>query len=328
MALSAGFIEEHIGRWEDELNKPWNQYRSQWPSRLFHHAPIENAVELLKDGNLRSRNDPGNNKKRDVAAAGVIAARDHAHDFGRLYFRPMTPTQWHIEGIRKAGECSFGEASHAPILIMFVFNARAVLRSQGVKFCDRNMQVSGAEPNDSEVYFSSIPFEKVFHVGGIGGDRSIIEHRCAEVLAASPLPLAGTLQWIYCRTLPERDTLCDMLGPYSANWLRKIVVSDDLLVFERRYTFVEHVSFTDEGLVFQLNPRVDGRTVAVKIQATNSAGDSVVNFSNSEMKARPEAPVTRWRIQANLPYGIYRVRIELEGHLAFCANVKHGAELV
>jgi hypothetical protein len=186
MALSAVFVEDHIVKWEAELTKPWYPYRTKWPSRLFHHAPIENAVALLKDGNLRSRGDFGNSLPKDVAAASVISVRDHAHNFARLYFRPRTPTQWHIEGIRKAGECSYGDASHAPILVMFVFDARQVLSSVGVKFCDRNMQLGSADPNDSEVYFSTIPFEKVFHEGGTGGDRSITEHRCAEVLAESP----------------------------------------------------------------------------------------------------------------------------------------------
>src|SRR3981189_1244306 len=124
MALSTGFIEDHISKWEAELAKPWYPYRNKWPRCLFHHAPIENAVGILKDGNLRSRHDTANARTKDVAAAGVISARDHAHNFARLYFRARTPTQWHIEGIRKAGECSYGPASHAPILIMFVFDAR------------------------------------------------------------------------------------------------------------------------------------------------------------------------------------------------------------
>ncbi|UFW38953.1 DarT ssDNA thymidine ADP-ribosyltransferase family protein [Bradyrhizobium sp. WSM471] len=232
MALSATFIEDHIGRWEAELNKPWYSYRRNWPSRLFHHAPIENAVELLRDGNLRSRNDPNNKRTRDVAAIAVINTREYAHNFARLYFRPTTPTQWHIEGIRKQGECSFGESSHAPVLIMFVFDARKVLLSEGVKFSDRNMQTATAEPQDSEIYFATIPFEKVFHVGATGGDKSITEHRCAEVLAASPLPLSTALQWIYCRTVAERETLCDMLGDCAKSWSNKIIVSNDLLVFE------------------------------------------------------------------------------------------------
>ena len=211
MSLSDGFINAHILKWETELNKPWYPYRQKWPSRLFHHAPIENAVQIIQGGNLRSRGDPANNRSKDVAAAEVVEAREHAHDSARLYFRPRTPTQWHIEGIRKAGECKYGEDAHAPVLIMMVFEAKKVLSRAGIQFCDRNMQLASAEPGDSEEYFSKIPFEKVYHEGGTGGDRSITEHRCAEVLAVSPLPLNETLQWIYCRTDAERDTLIHMV---------------------------------------------------------------------------------------------------------------------
>ena len=162
MALSAPFIEAHIQKWETALTSPWHPYRSEWPSRLFHHAPIENAVKILLDGNLRSRDDPENQREKDVAAAGVISARSHAHNSARLYFRPRTPTQYHIEGIRKKGECQYGDDSHAPVFIMMVFVARSVLAFPTTKFCDRNMQLGHAEPGDTEEYFSTIPFDKVF----------------------------------------------------------------------------------------------------------------------------------------------------------------------
>ena len=31
-------------------------------------------------------------------------------------------------------------------------------------------------------FLATIPWEKVYHEGGLGGDHSIIAHRCAEVL--------------------------------------------------------------------------------------------------------------------------------------------------
>ncbi len=138
MALTKDFVEAHVLRWQEELSKPWYPYRSKWPSRLFHHAPIENAVKILTDGNLRSREDPENMKDKDVAAPGVIVARTHAHNSARLYFRPRTPTQYHIEGIRKSGECSYGNDAHAPVLVMMVFDSRSVLSIPTIKFCDRN----------------------------------------------------------------------------------------------------------------------------------------------------------------------------------------------
>jgi len=329
MALSAPFIEAHIQKWETALTSPWYPYRSKWPGRLFHHAPIENAVKFLLDGNLRSRDDPENQREKDVAAAGVISARSHAHNSARLYFRPRTPTQYHIEGIRKKGECQYGDDSHAPVFIMMVFVARSVLAFPTTKFCDRNMQLGHAEPGDTEEYFSTIPFDKVFHEGGIGNDRTIIEHRCAEVLATSPMPLVNTLQWIYCRTAAERETLLFMLGDKKSQWSSRIVISDDLLVFERKYVFVDSVTMSPNGLVFQLNPRVDQKKIHMKAEAWDKDGKQVINFLNPELDAQPPpAQGKRWRVAANLPNGNYLVHIDLEGHLAYRGTLALGPRLV
>jgi hypothetical protein len=74
MALAPAFIDAHIHKWETALKSAFYPYRQKWPSRLFHHAPIENALKILTDGHLRSRADPKNQRTKDVAAAGVIAA--------------------------------------------------------------------------------------------------------------------------------------------------------------------------------------------------------------------------------------------------------------
>jgi hypothetical protein len=330
MALTAKFIEDHITKWETTLTSPFRPYRSKWPSRLFHHAPIENAVKIMLDGNLRSRDDPANQRIKDVAAPGVIDARNHAHGSARLYFRPRTPTQYHIEGIRKKGECQYGDEAHAPVLVMMVFNSRNILALPDVKFCDRNMQLGNAEPAASEDYFSKIPFEKVFHDGGIGGDRSIVEHRCAEVLAQSPLPLKNNLQWIYCRTAAERDTLLYLLSDKRAEWAALIHISDDLLLFERRHVFVETVFLTSNGINFQLSPRADLKNVSLSVFAWNDNGVQVKAFHNADIAARPPAPSTSsaWRVEADLPNGMYLVQIDLEEHLAFKGSLTLGERLV
>jgi|SRR5215831_1358383 len=316
MALGTAFINEHIARWEAELRKPYYAYREKWPSRLFHHSPLANAVKILIAGKLRSRADPENSDFVDVAGAGVIDARDHAHNYVRLYFRPRTPTQFHIEGIRKAGECQFGEQAHAPVLVMFVFDSRKVLRLEGTRFSDRNMQLGAAAAHDSEDYFSTIPFAKVYHEGGTGGDRSIIEHRCAEVLAESPLDLEETLQWIYCRSSAERDTLLYLLRNHELDYSQRVLISDDLRVFEKKYVFVEFVSLSSAGVIFQLNPRADGQKINVRVKAWNNSGKQIVDFYNGELAAVPTG-APRWRVATDLKNGRYRVRIELENQLAY-----------
>jgi hypothetical protein len=129
MGLSEGFLEAHIATWEANLNGFAYAHRAKWPRRLFHHAPVENAAQILIDGELLSRVDSAQRRARDVAGPGVIGARDKAHQFARLYFRPRTPTQYHIEGIRKQGECAFGEEALAPVLIMLVFHARSIIQN-------------------------------------------------------------------------------------------------------------------------------------------------------------------------------------------------------
>jgi hypothetical protein len=119
-----------------------------------------------------------------------------------------------------------------------------------------------------------------------------------------------------------------MLGDDVAKWSKKIIISDDLLVFERKFVFVEYVGMSEEGLSFQLSPRADLKPIAVKVTARNSAGLEVVSFANNEMTAQPSATIKRWRISKKLPNGIYRIEIRLEGHLAYRANVGLGDRLV
>ncbi|MCM2458839.1 DUF4433 domain-containing protein [Rhizobium sp. CG4] len=327
MALSPAFVDTHVEQWATAMRSSYRPYREKWPSRLFHHAPIENAAAILVDGHLRSRNDPSNGRAKDVAAPGVIDTRVEAHDYGRLYFRPRTPTQWHIEGIRKAGECTHGERAHAPILVMMVFGAKPVLIRPGVRFSDRNMQLSYTQAGETEEYFSAIPFEKVFHEGGINGDRSIIDHRCAEVLVTSPMPLSESLQWIYCRTEAEKDTLLHMLGTKADFWRPAIQISDDLQVFDRRFTFVEKVMIDNKGIVARFNPRQDRQQISIRVTALASDGAIALSFENSAIDAIPQPPATSWRFNGTLPDGRYLVEIVLEGHLAYRAYMMVGQDI-
>ncbi|AUW57080.1 hypothetical protein C1T17_02265 [Sphingobium sp. SCG-1] len=327
MALRPEFVDAHIAAWQQSLTSPYYPHRKSWPNLLFHHAPLENALAILRDGNLRSRNDTNNLRLRDVAAPGVIDARDHAHDRVRLYFRPKTPTQWHIEGIRKAGECNYGDGTHASVLVMFLLDAKAVLTLPDVMFSDRNMQLGNAEPGCDEAYFANIPFLKVFSEGGTGGDRSYTDARCAEVLPSSPLMLDGYLKGICFRSEPERDTLLHLLGNERERWERFCYVSDALKVFQKEYTFVQELRLTNEGVIFRLNPRRDQRNIHIAINVWNSVGRQVINFTNTDHAAQPAPPAINWIWKQKLSDDIYTVEVKLENCLAYQASVMLGDTL-
>lgn len=329
MGLAPAEIERHIAHWEAALAETQRNYRDKWPSRLFHHAALENATGILASGQLLSRNDAQAVGFRDVAAQEVVNTNQYAHQFGRLYFRPRTPTQFHIEGIRRPDEC-YEPTAHAPMLFMFVFSARSVLALPDTNFSTGNMQSRETPFGPTLTDFEQIDFARVFHEGPFSAeDGPIVFCRSAEVLAPSPLPIDGHLQAILCRTRAERQTLLHKIGDVTANrWADYVRVSDDIQVFERKYRYIEDVSITPGGIVFRIHPHSAIEQVSIQVEAVRvSTGKVAVTHGPTQMQAIP--PNGRWwRVSGAAPLrsGTYKVRILLEGHLAFEAEMSVAPE--
>lgn len=317
MGISPGFIDAHITEWEARLNTPFQAYRAKWPSRLFHHAALENAARILRSGKLLSRIDSKDVRAVDVAPVELIGYRTHAHRFARLYFRPRTPTQYRIEGIRKSSE--YYQEKHAPILVMLVFDARRVLTLQNVRFSDGNMQSWSTSDSNTPEFFANIDWSRVFH-NSATSDASVRRCRCAEVLARSPLLIRETLQWVYCRSHAERATLLNALGSHSGTWRDKIQVSDDMQVFEKRFTYVDSVTLQGEGVNFQLHPREDGKSVALKVRVWDDTNTRIIDAARESLNPIP--PQGTWIVRHKLEPGIYTVQMHLEECLAFNARLK------
>ena len=250
----------------------------------------------------------------------MIQNRERAHQFGRLYFRPRTPTQYWIEGIRKPENYWTGDPNaHAPTLVMLIFDSRTILTRDGVRFSTGNMQSYGASDGDTDAFFDFIEFAKVYHEGP-HGDPSITHCRCAEVLVPSPMPISDCLTAIHCRSVAERMTLLKEMGPTAARcWSQHIHVSDDLRVFEKRHTFVDTVSLQHDGIVFRLHPA--GGTVAIQVEAFDKAGRTVAANKRTDLPVVPPDGKVAWRVAAVLPNGDYSVRITIEGCRAFEAEL-------
>ena len=318
MGLSPEFIDTHIARWSAALDHQVFPHRRHWPSLLFHHAPLENAVKIISSGQLLSRNGSEGLRGRDVAATGVIDNRDRAHDFVRLYFRPRTPTQFNIEGIRRPAECRYGNG-HAPVLIMFALDARSILSLPNVRFSKINMQLNAARDEDSEAFFSEIDFEKVYHEGPYS-DPTIKDHRCAEVLCPSPLGLAQHLRWIICRSEAERETLAWSAGAAIAPYRERLIASDDLRVFDKNFPFANRVSASNDGITFTLNPRRDSQNLKVQVQVSRTDGRIAFDITYPEMPALSSTGGP-WIARTPLEDDLYVVSITIDDHLAYrCAH--------
>jgi hypothetical protein len=81
MPVDDATLAAHIDAWQARLRLG---YRSLWVPRLFHHAPLENAVSIIASRQLQSRNTAVNGIGRDIAPAEIIQANNIAHDYARL----------------------------------------------------------------------------------------------------------------------------------------------------------------------------------------------------------------------------------------------------
>ena len=203
---------------------------------------------------------------------------------------------------------------------MFVLDAKRVLTRPDVLFSDQNMQNSCARTGNDEAFFASIPFASVFHEGGIAGDYSIIASRCAEVLPASPLPLAEVLSGIWFRSEPERDTFLYKLGAAAAQWQSSCSVSDELKVFDKRFPFVADISLSTEGVSFRLNHRFDLKNISIAIQVYNAQNQLCVDFRNEDFKTYNKYQ-GRWICKEPLRPDDYLVKVQIENHPAYEAMI-------
>jgi hypothetical protein len=310
VAVSPAILETHILGWEAKLQA---SYRARWPSRLFRHEALENAVELLKSGNLLSRAHAHAALKRDVAPSEIINLTAAAHAYGRLYFRPRTPTQYRIEGIRRPDEIWKG--SHAPILYMFVLKARPILTRPDVRFSQGNMQIAGTPLLQGDLAFQSLDFRKIFHEGSYPPeDEDIKVWRCAEVLCPSPLALDDVLEAVVCRSDAERRTLIHALGQQSPQWMHRIRVVTQPGYFNAEYAFVESVDLNSDAVAVKFHSRRRppmSTWVKLTIDPVNQLIGGV-HFQKQELDLR-----TAWNFKFRPAVGSYRVTIWIDDELAY-----------
>ncbi len=317
MGISIEKAQIHIAKWCDSLSVPTAyNYRRKWPKYLFHHASLTNATGILQSGALFSRDDAAETAHDDVAPAEVIARRADAHKFARLYFRPRTPTQYRVEGIRKVNECYEGATNHVPVLYMLVFSAETVLTLQETQFSNGNMQSPQTRFDGSEEFFDSIQFDKVFHEGSFNQSErdNIVKARCAEVLTTSPLYLNEHLRFILCRSEAERHTLLNSYPEADVSLRSRIRTVTEVGIFQSEYTYVKGVDLLPDSCLIQFAPRRDGKLVECELFVKDSNGMII-----RHLPQRLIDPAKRLRVNVGqrLDTGKYMVEVHLESHLAY-----------
>lgn len=77
--------------------------RKYWADYLFHFTDIKNAITILKTNKLYSRKkaiDFGLMKSDNASHEVIENTSSIIKEYVRFYFRPLTPTQKHNEGLK------------------------------------------------------------------------------------------------------------------------------------------------------------------------------------------------------------------------------------
>jgi hypothetical protein len=271
--------------WADELQRHTETWATRlgslnwWPRYVYHFTDVHNAASIIQRGCLYSRVEAERQGLMQVNGASpeIIQQTVPEHlEYVRLYFRPMTPTQFRNEGIRPIHRRELGGA-HCPIPVYFCFDALTVLAQDDTEFSNGNMGSARALHSGERDFFLSIPFHLVFHNRWFTPEErdEIVFRRNAEVLVPDSLSLNPALKFIACRSVAERQTLLQLLpADLRRQWAPRIRLGERALFF-RRWTFVEETIVVDDQVLFRFNPN------------TRTPGPFDVTFSYCEAGTEP-----------------------------------------
>lgn len=295
--------------------------RNVWPNYVYHYTNITNAVQILSDGYLFSRERLNSLEKSfvDSGSIEVLKNTDQSiKNYVRLYFRPKTPTQYHCEGIQSRITLTASDFSgaHCPVPIFFLFDSAEVLTKINTKFSNGNLGAFGVQKYNSTTKLIELPWKRIYHLGPIENNRkSIIFHRHAEVIVPDKLDLQA-LRLIYCRSDAERESLLHLLpSDVRTKYQGIITASSRNMLFYRKHSFVEKVFLSKDIAIFQFSPDTKSPgPFDMKVTLSDSNSGRVLSWETNRVALN----------KLNVPFGNsiqqYEIRLFLDGNLAYANN--------
>ena len=302
--------------------EPWlEQQQRDWSRYLFHTTDVRNAASILHVGMLYSRREAVRRGllANDQAADSVMArTRLEDQSYARLYFRPRTPTAWHNEGIRKPRDLAYRSA-HCPVPVAFAFDAKDVLTRADVRFSDQSVAHRDARVGQDAAFLELLPWKDVYSLLPAN-----VPAKHAETLVPDRLPLDSTT-WVFTRSAAERTTLltltgdCGGISPTCTEIRSRIRVNEKSSLFFRRWTYIDVVRVEHECLAVQFNPGTESPgPFEVSLTWTADIGAPPLSESVPGVTARG---VWRHVLPADCADRPFRLRIDLDGHLAFLGGL-------
>lgn len=239
-----------------------NSQKHPWSKYAYHFTDITNAVNILAEGRLYSRNKAlaKGLMLNDNASEKILAYNEFVKDYVRFYFRPMTPTQYYNEGYKHPDFRFEGNKNaNMSIPVFFLFDLETMLESGQIKFSAKTLAgINPKSPTAGIDNFASLPFEKIYGKNYSDGITRPFMH--AELICRDEFPLGYSLRKIVCRNEVEASTLKNLLAeknPVLYEMYNSVIATEEkigLELFERNGLFVEEIRFhfdsSDYGKIF------------------------------------------------------------------------------
>lgn len=289
----------------DKIEKQW----SEWKGSIYHFSHIDNAVEIIKNRNIQSRNRAVKNS--DSAGKGVIDLRHDAHDFARFYFRPHTPTQFYNEFLGKNTTDGYNSNQYGwvswydkarglgfpkcPIPIFFKFSLKEILfkNEKKCRISNGNMQTSSTKFGSIEEMIYKFGFDDLYYTPQQYATKEDYNryrnYAQQEFLVKDELAFDDLVDFeIVCPSEADRTLLKNLLGNEHKDVFSKIVVDRSYYNNENPRIRIEeedselHIStnFNGDGY-FVLNGASDIKEMEILVgDVTKTSKDKIIFKSN------------------------------------------------
>lgn len=227
---------------------------SWWPKYIYHYTDITNAINILIEGKIYSRNKVDKLMSNDNASTEIIRQTStEIKDYTRFYFRPKTPTQYHNEGFVPSFKRYHD--SNVPVPIFFAFEAKDMLARDDVQFSEISLATSHYTLTNKIEDFASFDFSKIYSDGAYPNDENWNSYRHAEVVIPNECDL-NDLKFIWCRSNAEFVFLCHLLrenGIYDKYKDIIVVKESDNNIFYKKSIYISKVHLHQYGFDIIIN---------------------------------------------------------------------------
>ncbi len=192
-----------------------NSQNSRWKGYIYHYTHLENAAQILQDRLLLNRNDLENDPEKHFkdSAGAALLHETHPNVMGcaRFYFRPLTPSQWHVEAL---GRGILPGAPKCPVPVFFKIGLEDVLTryEPSCYLSNGSLATVWALAGGTYDFLKKFDFQNVYKNYGEVDFHTYLRASQQEFLVEGKLYLDDLTVEIICRNEQDKLALIDLIG--------------------------------------------------------------------------------------------------------------------